>query len=548
MRKIIIAILLLTGLTAQSQTKWRQIERSLTKWNVPAAYDSIPGQAGYAGKWISLQTLIDTIGIETGGVKGTGVANRVAYWVSSDSLTSNANLTFTSGNIFTLIGRMVLKATTTVGDWNAFINGGNTTLTGNGNIAIGSNQTFVNATTADNNILLGPVAGNQLTTGDNNIFLGANTGQQNTTSSNNTYVGHTSGVYNTGADNTYIGSGSGHTATNVSNNTYVGSNAGYNATNSNNVYMGFYSGFASTNSGTFNVAIGNEASKDGGGSYNVKLGALAGNGNTGSNNVFLGYDSGRTSSTKSGNIFIGYQSGRNEDIDNSLIISNSPSTSNGIYGDFDNSKFGVNIAPASAARTWDINGELRIRDLTTDNPTKLLGADNDGDVSGITIGSGLTVSGTTLSASSSIFYPAYGTLYRTNNISYDSLTDTPIIIDFNALDTFGIAGNVTSNELTISTTGKYRIEYSGAFSTDTPYVASVRFEVYKNGSSIGYEGECRTRNLENGSDNINHYSRSFIVSLSAGDDISLYYFEPSFPTVRTLILMQNVNLIIQRIN
>lgn len=51
MRKLIIAALLLTAFTAQSQTKWRQIERPLTKWNVPAAYDSIPGQTGYAGKW-----------------------------------------------------------------------------------------------------------------------------------------------------------------------------------------------------------------------------------------------------------------------------------------------------------------------------------------------------------------------------------------------------------------------------------------------------------------------------------------------------------------
>ena len=547
MRNIIIAILLLTAFTAQSQTKWRQIERSLTKWNVPAAYDSIPGQTGYAGKWINLQTLFDTININASGVNGVGVADRIAIWKTSDTLTSNSALTFTGGNLLNVIGRITIKADTSVGDWNAFINGGNTTLTSNNNIAIGSNQTLPSLTSGNNNIAFGAVAGLQNSTGSNNIFIGTNAGQNNTTSSNNTFVGTQSGLYNIGTENTYIGNGAGHQGVTADGNTYVGMVSGYSATNDYNVSIGFYSSFDSTNTGSNNVVIGSEASKSGGGNYNVKLGALAGNANTGSNNVFLGYDSGRNSSSKGGNTFVGYQSGRNEDIDNSLIISNSSSMSNGIYGDFDNSKFGVNIAPASAARTWDINGELRVRDLTTDNPTKLLGADNDGDVSAVTIGTGLTVSGTTLSVSASAleFYPAFGTLYRTNNMASDSLTDEARIINFNALDTFKVSGNLTTDELTISTTGTYRIEYSGSYSAGSPHDVSVRFEAYKNGSSIGYEGECRTRNAENGNENMNGYSRSFIANLSAGDDISLYYFEAS--DKRSTIILQNVNLIVQRI-
>jgi hypothetical protein len=63
MMRYIIAILLLTS-TLSAQTKWRQIERSNIKWQVPAAFDSIPGVTGYASKYIGLQTLVDTLGIQ----------------------------------------------------------------------------------------------------------------------------------------------------------------------------------------------------------------------------------------------------------------------------------------------------------------------------------------------------------------------------------------------------------------------------------------------------------------------------------------------------
>lgn len=108
MRNIIIAILLLTAFTAQSQTKWRQIERSLTKWNVPAAYDSIPGQTGYAGKWIQLTALFDSLGIDSlgggVGIAGSGAASKVAYWKSSDSLSFNNNFHWDNSNVRLGIG------------------------------------------------------------------------------------------------------------------------------------------------------------------------------------------------------------------------------------------------------------------------------------------------------------------------------------------------------------------------------------------------------------------------------------------------------------
>lgn len=405
MRNIIIAILLLTALTAQSQTKWRQIERSLTKWNVPAAYDSIPGQAGYAGKWIDLATLLDTLGLDTiggSGISGSGVADRVTIWSGVNSLTSNANFTFTGGNTVNIIGRMIMQATATAGNWNAFINGGNTTLTGTKNIAIGSNQTLSSLTTGNSNLAFGTLAGYKTTTGSENVFLGYLTGSENTTGNSNMYIGSGSGYLNNGDYNTFIGSNTGRNCLTTLGNIFLGYNTGYNATNNYNIGIGYYNSFNTSNSGTENVIIGTQASQNGGGNYNVKIGTQSGYANTGSNNVFIGQESGFSTSSKGGNIFIGYESGRNEDIDNSLIIANSASTSNGIYGDYDNAKFGVNIAPASAARAWDINGELRVRDLTTDNPTRLIGADNDGDINSVTIGSGLSITGSTLNVSSFI--------------------------------------------------------------------------------------------------------------------------------------------------
>ena len=57
----------------------------------------------------------------------------------------------------------------------------------------------------------------------------------------------------------------------------------------------------------------------------------------------------------------------------------------------------VGIGTATPARSLDV-GELRIRDLTTDTPTQIVGADADGDLGAITVGSGLSLSSGTLTA------------------------------------------------------------------------------------------------------------------------------------------------------
>lgn len=56
-------------------------------------------------------------------------------------------------------------------------------------------------------------------------------------------------------------------------------------------------------------------------------------------------------------------------------------------------RIGSTSAPS---RTLDVTGELRVSDLTTDPPTRIVGADADGDFGAITLGSGLSITSGTL--------------------------------------------------------------------------------------------------------------------------------------------------------
>lgn len=59
----------------------------------------------------------------------------------------------------------------------------------------------------------------------------------------------------------------------------------------------------------------------------------------------------------------------------------------------------VGVGLASPQRKFDVNGEVRVRDLTTDTPTKIVGADTDGDLGEITVSTGLSLSGGLLTSS-----------------------------------------------------------------------------------------------------------------------------------------------------
>jgi len=64
----------------------------------------------------------------------------------------------------------------------------------------------------------------------------------------------------------------------------------------------------------------------------------------------------------------------------------------------------IALAGTTAARRLDNYGETRLRDLTTDTPTGIVGHDADGDLGTITVGSGLSLSGGSLTSTAGTFY------------------------------------------------------------------------------------------------------------------------------------------------
>lgn len=296
-------------------------------------------------------------------VGGSGTANQFAYFSGANTLTSSSVFSFNTHGV-----------TLQKGTWNAFINGGNNTLSGTSNVGIGSNQTLSSLTSGTNNVGLGNAAGFGNTSGSNNFYLGYLAGYTNATSSDNVFIGGTSGYTVTGANNCYIGAGSGYNAGASSSTTAIGSLAGYSG-GSSNVDIGFYAGFGGT--GSFNTRLGRQAGQSSGASNgNIYIGYAAGQNNTGSNNTIVGYQAGATGDGST-NIFLGHNAGFNETGSNTLYLTNSAGTSSGIYGDFANSRFGVNQAPSAMTNTFDINGTLRVR-TTTGTATNVMGRDANG--------------------------------------------------------------------------------------------------------------------------------------------------------------------------
>jgi hypothetical protein len=62
----------------------------------------------------------------------------------------------------------------------------------------------------------------------------------------------------------------------------------------------------------------------------------------------------------------------------------------------------VGVGTSSPNRTLQVTGEARITDLTTDTPTRIVGADADGDLGEITLGSGLSITSGVLNTSSTL--------------------------------------------------------------------------------------------------------------------------------------------------
>jgi hypothetical protein len=191
---------------------------------------------------------------------------------------------------------------------------------GKRNTFIGAGAGKVSTITAQNNTILGALAGNAITTGSNNTMIGYSAGGPTSTTRWNTMLGSAAGINNTAEANTFLGASAGYFNTTGQHNVFIG----YNTANNNVI-------------GNYNTAVGFSATS------NIGFGGLSANYNTslghtpgatfreGNNNLFLGYlagsylnDTTSQMNTINSSIFIGAQStgGDSDDQTNQIVIGN----------------------------------------------------------------------------------------------------------------------------------------------------------------------------------------------------------------------------------
>jgi hypothetical protein len=318
--------------------------------------------------------------------------------------------------------------------------GGGANTTGLNNFFSGLNAGS-NNTTGNNNVFIGNNAGFTNTTGFNNFFSGLNAGSRNTTGNNNVFIGNNAGFNNTtGFNNFFFGQNAGSSNTTASNSVLIGTNAGRYINADRNFIFGSYAG-ENTTTGYGNTMFAYQAGR---------------NNTTGTDNLFLGNAAGLWNKTGSGNIFIGNRTGSQIIADslsgynNILIGTNAadniagaaagnvaignavdlPTNNGSNQGVYQNVLFftgasgtGTTIAAASKAgiktnapnRDLEVAGEVRITDLTTDPPTRLVGADADGDLGQVTLGAGLSLASSSLLADTSFLVTRFDTASMLTN-------------------------------------------------------------------------------------------------------------------------------------
>jgi hypothetical protein len=336
-------------------------------------------------------------------------------------------------------------------------------------------STLYNQLRMPNSSTLAFGGGGANTTGNNNFFSGVTAGFRNTTGINNVFIGNNAGFNNTiGTNNFFFGSATGYLNTTGNNNVFIGNNAGYyNTTGINNFFFGQNAG-SNNKTASNSVLIGTDAGRYINADRNFMFGAFAGrntttgygntmfayqaglNNTTGSNNLFLGNNAGLWNRTGGGNIFIGISTGSQITADslsggNNILIGNNagdniraaassnvaigkeidlPINNGSNQGVYQNVLFftgasgtGTTIAAASKAgiktnapnRDLEVAGEVRITDLTTDAPTRLVGADADGDLGQVTLGAGLSLASSSLLADTSFLVTRFDTASMLTN-------------------------------------------------------------------------------------------------------------------------------------
>jgi len=250
---------------------------------------------------------------------------------------------YMTGTRFLTTGRDLQNIASIAVDGNVKLNGNYPV--GVDNVVLGEGAGASVGTGAQDNVLIGDLAGNQLSSGDYNTCVGSNAGSAYTTHTNSVAIGNRAGVASTQTSQVLVGSKSGSTDpafastavgfeslmmgestgyrvtglgyrafrnnTTGQNNTGVGYQAGAsNTTTSNNTYVGTYAGDGTAVGGGYNTAVGAYSLTSNlvtGSGYNTCVGGRSGLSVTsGSDNTLIGYGAGDSVSSGFDNTAVGY--------------------------------------------------------------------------------------------------------------------------------------------------------------------------------------------------------------------------------------------------
>lgn len=350
-----------------------------------------------------------------------------------------ANMTSASNNIG--MGLYSLNGTTTA-SYNIAM--GNESMryakTGGHNIGLGYRALFSDSL-GTFNIGLGYRALHNTTSGTENVAIGTDALYPNTSGSYNvsigsaSMIGNTTGSYNnaigrqalrllsSGNENVANGYASMFSLTTGTGNTAMGTNSMFaQITGNQNSAFGTYA-LAATTTANYNAAFGFVSLGNANvGNYNAAFGSyslrFAGTATT--NNTALGSFAGYNN-TGSNNIFLGYESGYNAVSSNLLYIENTNSQTPLVGGDFSANRVGINRLITGLTATLNVGGNL-IVDTRTATATKVGGFSAGGEITELTLGTGVSITSNVLNVADNSPTNEIQTISKSGNTVSQSLS------------------------------------------------------------------------------------------------------------------------------
>jgi hypothetical protein len=377
--------------------------------NVSVVQIANPAPILFAGQNDNDGTIYSSIQMPSASTIGFGTnAGSYATGNNNNFFGNNAGARSTTGTGNNFFGNNA-GARNTSGSQNNFFGDqvGFNNTTGTRNNFFGTDAGYQN-TNGSNNNFFGYRSGYQNTTGFNNNFFGTSAGENNILGNSNNFFGFNAGLNNNSSNNNFFGSNAGLSNTGGSESVFIGFSSGQqNSIGSQNTFIGRRSGFVNRR-GNANVAIGNQSM------YNINLADTL----TGNNNISIGSSAAdNIAGAAAGNVAIG----------NDVDLPTKNGSNQGVYQNVlfftGASGTGTTIAAASKAgiktnapnRDLEVAGEVRITDLTTDAPTRLVGADADGDLGQVTLGAGLSLASSSLLADTNFLVTRFDTASMLTN-------------------------------------------------------------------------------------------------------------------------------------